>query len=343
MIIKSLSEKYNSNNPIAIKNAEYFYISRERKLLPGYNFFPYYFFRINGELHIHDFEIKNVIDRIIENKIKLNDECIDLLNNNNFNTIYQDKVLLIKFVQNNAGHSLGNILNTIYHFKQLALSDENDYKIIVTEDLINFSTFLMSVIELFFDKSHIIIINDTTLVKFNKSFIIKDFSYKQTNTTNMLIEKLKQETINTNTHTYNNICLIKSEITKNQNSLNKTFNYDYTSYFENKNFPIIMPEQHDVSTLFNIIYNAKNVILSWGCCSYLNSIFVNPTANILVLCHKGYEKEYTEVRDNYPCGILDSGWFPEIANKKLVEYDLPSDINNEVITKLNSTITELLQ
>lgn len=111
-----------------------------------------------------------------------------MLNNNDFIILELDKVILIKHLYNNAGHAFGNIMNTIYKLKNIDLSD---YKIIITEELINFSYFLTSIIYLFFDKSKIIIINDKTLIKFNKTYIIKDNSHLYFESSIYLIEKLK--------------------------------------------------------------------------------------------------------------------------------------------------------
>jgi hypothetical protein len=188
----------------------------------------------------------------------------------------------------------------------------------------------------------IIIINDTTLVRFNKSYIIKDFSEKQDITTNLLIDYLKLPINDINIKTYDKICLIKSTITKNQNPINKSFSNDYNDYFKNKGFEIIIPENFDIKTLFKIIYNAKYIVFSWGCCSYLNSIFVNINSNVLILCHKGYEIEYNKVITYPNDDITTSSCFPKICNKKLILYDLETEINDIINQNLDIKINELL-
>jgi hypothetical protein len=129
---------------------------------------------------------------------------------------------------------------------------------------------------------------------------------------------------NLSINTYDNIFLIKSTITQNTINNYRVFNNDYIT---NKGFTLILPEKLDVSILFKIIYNSKNIILSWGCCSYLNSIFVNEKSNVLVLCHIGYKVEYDGVNKPFPGGIFNSAWFPTVANKKLILYDLNTEIN----------------
>ena len=101
-----------------------------------------------------------------------------------------------------------------------------------------------------------------------------------------------------------------------------------------------MPETYDITSLFNIIYNAKNVIMSWGCCSYLNSAFVNENANVLVIAHIGYENEYIEVRDDYPGGIFKSAWFPKKCNKKQITY-CKTELDDSIILELNKCISNM--
>ena len=82
--------------------------------------------------------------------------------------------------------------------------------------------------------------------------------------------------------------------------------------------------------------------MSWGCCSYLNSIFVNEKSNILVLCHKSYSNEYIAVREDYLCGILNSDWFPKKCKNKYILYDLPSELDEPTKILLNSEIDKMI-
>ena len=168
---------------------------------------------------------------------------------------------------------------------------------------------------LFFDKEKIIVFNDKTIVECERIYVIKDFSYKESNAIKFLIDKLKYKIYNNLNYKYKyeNIFLIKSSIT--QNCSNGKFNIEYNSYFKSKGFEQIIPENYDIVELFNIIYNSKNIIMSWGCCSYLNSVFVNEMSNVLIISNIKYKHEYEKVM-NYPCGFYNSGWFPEKCNKK---------------------------
>ena len=348
MLVHGVSNLTNYKIITPIEKGSFFYVSREEKIIPWYNIFPYYFYVIDDTVYVNDFEFRDIqLDAakrfILKHQITNFTEMTTFLNNQ-YRVLYLDKVLFIKMIHTNAGHALGNLLYVIYHTKNCITPDTN---IVVTEDFVQFSPFLMSIIYLFYEKDKIIIINDKTIVHFNQSFITRDHSYKEAITTNHLIEKLMTTIIENPPQTmelYENICLIKTYITKNQNPANKTFCSEYIRHMEDTfSFKMIIPEKYDILTLFTIIHSAKNVILSWGCCSYLNSIFVHPNANVLVLCHEGYKNEYVKVRDTYSCGILNSGWFPEKAKNKYILYDLPSQLNDTVKQQLNNEVNKMVE
>jgi len=329
-----------------IESGYFFYLSNEEKIIPWYSIFTYYFYIIYDTIYVNDFEFQNIqldaaIRFVLKHHITNVTELTTFLNNQ-FTILHLDKVLFIKMIHTNAGHALGNLLHIIYHAKNIT----PDTNIVVTEDFVRFSPFLMSIVYLFYQKDKIIILNDKTVIHFNQSFITKDHSFKEDITTNYLIEKIMSSLVERplpSIEVYENICLIKTEITKNQNSKNKLFDKNYIHHMENiLSFKMIIPETYDVLTLFTIINSAKNVILSWGCCSYLNSIFVHPTANILVLCHEGYENEYVKVRDTYSCGIFNSKWFPIHAKNKYILYDLPSQMNDHVKEQLTNEVNKML-
>ena len=345
MIVDGIS---NFSNKIIfpIEKGSFFYVSREDKIIPWYNKFTYYFYVINDTVYVNDFEFRDIqlgaaTRFMLKHQITNFTEMTTYLNNR-YIVLHLDKVFFIKIIHTNAGHALGNILHTIYHSKNNITPDTN---IVVTEDFVQFSPFLMSIIYLFFAKNKIIIINDKTIVHFNKSYIAKDHSFKNPLSTKHLINKLITTIIENppqSMELYENIFLIKTDVTKNQNPANKTFCSNYIRHMEDTfSFKMIIPENYDILSLFTIINSAKNVILSWGCCSYLNSIFVHPNANVLVLCHEGYKNEYVNVK-NYPCGILNSGWFPEKAKNKYILYDLPSQLNDTIKEQLNNEVNKML-
>ena len=136
--------------------------------------------------------------------------------------------------------------------------------------------------------------------------------------------------------------MIKSTQTKNQNN-NTTFNIDSVKIIENYGFNTIIPENYDVKQLFYLINSAKYVIMTWGCCSYLNSVFINNLANVLILCNIGYKKEYTDVLSNYNISIFETCWFPKTCNKKLIMYDVEHNFSEENKIILQQNIYELIK
>jgi hypothetical protein len=46
------------------------------------------------------------------------------------------------------------------------------------------------------------------------------------------------------------------------------------------------------------------------------------------------------VKNNYPCDILETAWFPDKCNKKLIIYDLESDFNSNIEVQLDEKMNE---
>jgi hypothetical protein len=336
--IYSLKELINC--PTKINNSSFFYISRLKKLIPWYDAFVYYFYIISDKLYVNDFEFTNVFNYFIKNCLT-NKEHIKLVKNINFNIINLKNVVFIKFVHSNAGHGFSNIMNTIYYIKSNNLAND-ETSIVITKDLVDFSYFVTSLVYFFFKKEQIVIVDDNIVVNFTSTYIIPDNSHRTEQAIDYLISHLKLN-INNELHIYPNIFCIKTELNICQNKINKCFDNNYVKYIENKGFFYITPEKMDIVTLFTLIYKSQNVIMSWGCCSYLNSIFVNKNSNFLLLCHEGYNVEYTSVRNTFPGGILLSGWLPYVCNKNLILYDLTTELTDNIKQILDIEINDLIK
>ena len=142
----------------------------------------------------------------------------------------------------------------------------------------------------------------------------------------------------------------------------------YNDFFIENGFVRIIPDTMNIIELYNIINNSKNIIMSWGCCSYLNSIFANECCNILILGHEKYKHEYDAVSDpaqypnfykwfpkkTYKSLFIDgltsdpaqyfhkSVWFPEKTNKSLFIGDLTSELTVEIVDLLKHKLTKLV-
>ena len=101
---------------------------------------------------------------------------------------------------------------------------------------------------------------------------------------------------------------------------------------------IVIPENYNITELFGIIYRAKRVIMSWGCCSYLNSVFVNPEASVLILGHNDYKYEY----DQFPGDqIYDTDWFPVKSRMKVSALHMESVLTPHMEKILDEKIRAL--
>jgi hypothetical protein len=324
MSISGLSTIINKNTQL--ENVEFFYVSKDKKIIHWYDIFTYHFININNQTYIYNYSFSVVMEYFFTHEIIFPQKK---------NMIELDKAIFITNYESNVGHMLNYIIQYINYIIDNNLTD---YKIVITQDIINISPhFIKSIIYLFFDYENVIIIDDNTLVKCNITQIIIlnqvcDF-HDYTN----LITKLKSQINTVDTHIYDNVCLLKLDITKNTNPINKTFNIEYIHFLENKGFTTIIPENYNIIELFNILYNSKNVIMSWGCCSYLNSLFINPVANVLLLCHSGYKHEWTSMTEQQ---IFNSRWIPNVCNKKLILYDLPTELTDSVKNNLNIEINK---
>jgi hypothetical protein len=346
MNINRLSSLCKENINI-IYNTKFFYFNKNNCLIPWYNIFNYYFFIINDKLFINDIEFTHIFDYFDNTPNKqniLNEKKV--YDYNNFQKIILNKCILFSNNYSNVGHSFFNILNHIYSFYKL--ENKNEYEIVICDDLFNYNKFLISIIYLFFDKSQIIVLQEKTIVEANELLYIKDFSSKINNdSVDFLINTLKQKIKKHEIPIYENIFLCKTTDTQNINPDNKCFDNSYKIFFEKKNFKVIKAEEYSIEDLFTIIYHSKKIILSWGCCSYLNSIFVNTnTSFTLVLCHKGYKNEYESVMDysikNTSSDelFIKSGWFPIYKNeedKKNIKYILDLE---DTISQENSELIE---
>ena len=332
--ITSLNAYFKMNN---YKNKEFnniklFYFNNLSKLIPWYDIFHYYFYIIENKIYINDFEYEKVHAYfcepcnydILEKKLVFDYE--------KFENIYIDNGIIIKNLYTNAGHSFGNITQIIYNIFNSNI-DLTDIKIIIPEHLISYNKFLFSVILLFFDMSQLFILKENMLINFKKIYIIKDHSNKVPLAIDFLLNKLKLN-LDYNIKTPKNIFLIKSDITQNVSS--GSFNIQYNDYFKSKNLELIIPENYTIIELFNIIYNAKNIVMSWGCNAYLNSTFINENSNILIIAHIRYENEYNHSpKLNNKLILINNGWIPKSFGKKLFLKDLPSILDEKIIELLD--------
>ena len=272
-----------------------------------------------------------------ENICKKIADINDNINKKEYKNLNIKKGLILYNITKSAGHELCFIIAGIYLLDKLGLL--NEYEIVISNAILNFGKFMKSILLLFFKENQIHFIDDNTIVNISESIIYNPPHYKVHEHNNVLLNKLNLN-LNTNSY-YKNVCLIKSTIDGNYlNTPQKCFYQRYLNLFKKNNFHILSPNDYDVITLFNIINNCDNIILSWGCNAWINSIFVNKKTNVMILCHKGYSNEYNK---NYNYNKNNLTLCTPICNKLIMVYDLESDLNIDSEQKLQEHINILIK
>jgi len=251
----------------------------------------HYFFVIDNELHILEYENHIVTEYLKNLDVENFEKKNEILNYNNFESVEFDYAILIKNLWRNAGHSFSNMLNHIYRFFNSNIENKDKYTIIIPKELSD-NKFLKSVIYFFFKEEQCFILNEKILVKCKTLYNITDFSYINCNHIDYLLKKLVP--FNSHKQIHKNIILIKINDSNINTSTLQGFNQEYIEYFQSKEFTYINAIDYELVELYNIINNAENVIFSWGCTSYINSPYVNKKANVLILGHDSYKREYNK-------------------------------------------------
>jgi hypothetical protein len=313
-------------------NVSTFYFPPKSCLNPYCSIFYYYFFIIDNKLYINDIEFNDIFAYFTEALYNAETKA-KIFDYDNLEKIEIENGIFVKNNYTNAGHAFGNIVQMLHKcFRDI--ENISEFKIIVTEDLYKYNAFLISCILLFVCRDNLVILKPSQRVTCKNLVMCEDFSAKVDYSIVWLLNQLKITNLNKIQH--ENIFLIKSDNT--QNTTPGAFNNEYNVFFRENGFVQIIPETMDISELFNVIYNSKNVIMSWGCCSYLNSIFANECNNILVLGHIKYKHEYDKTQTDGD--FYQSGWFPKKSNKALFIGDLPSELSDDIIDLLKTKIAE---
>ena len=183
--------------------------------------------------------------------------------------------------------------------------------------------------------SNIHIPSNINVISYKNYFV----NYGRTHIENMLIDKMKL--INKNIITYDNICLIKTTncVTNslmhiNQNySMQRSFNNNYNNYFTNKNYFVFNPSDYTIEDLYILLNNAKNIVISYGCMSYMNKMIIkNTNINYILLTHKEYTHEFNFI----PALCM----IPPCNNCILV-YNLNSELDETSCNVLNNLLNNL--
>lgn len=313
-------------------NAKLYYKNYNSKIINWYNIFYYYFIIINDKIYINDHEFTHVYNFLLNDINHNHLEQKGVFNYNDYEKIHIDKCIFIKNLYTNAGHSFCNIINSIKKSLE-TIENIDEFKIIVTTELKNYNIFLFSVLLLFYKIENIIIIKENQLVSTNILFMEPVYSRKKKETVIFLQSNLKLYHVKS--EKYKKIFLIKNNYT--QNCTDGSFENDYNVYFESFGFIFIKCENYNIIELYNILNNAEFIIMSWGCCSYLNSMLIdNNISNVLVICNIKYKNEYEQFKNKE----IYTDWFPFNCKNKYFCGDLTDYLDDNMKTILDKKMSE---
>lgn len=322
----------NYNEMKYVENLKFVHFYYSECFLNG--FINNFLFFNNNMYYANHFSNVNINNDIKNVNSENNKRVKNKLSTFNYENIYFDKAIILYSNIKSVGHEFANIIHTIY---LININRLEDFDIIISDQILNLGTFLLSVIDKFIPKEKIHYVNNNQIINIKETYINFPTSFFKTKISiDFLIDNIKL--VNDISIKYDNVCLIKSTSSNNMQSSNRAFDNNYKEYFINNNFEIFDAEKFDVVTLFNIINNAKNIVLSWGCNSWINSTFVNRNSNLMVLCHSKYNNEF--VRDNVNHQNY-SNWIP-ICDKLVMVYDLESNFDENTKNLLDDKLSELL-
>lgn len=244
---------------------------------------------------------------IINDKIQLFEKQINI-----------KKGIILYVTTKSVGHEMASILNAIYHYR---LNHLEEYDVIISDKIFSLGNFLLSLIYLFIHRDKIHFIDNKTKVIIEETYIYKSIPHKEDITINFLLDELSKYRVYGQK---SNKCMIKHIDEKsNYNTPSNGFNKDYIDFFVEQGFTFIKPEEYNIIDLYNELQNSDKLIMSWGCNSWVNSIFVTQNQHVMILCHNGYKQEYKHVRDKEESDnkIIKTNWTPD-CEKVIMIYDL---------------------
>jgi len=254
--------------------------------------------------------------------------CNSLLQNANNKEITLDKAIVFYTYTRCPGHEFALLTNLLYVYDNFKL---NNYDIVVTRTVKDLGNSIYSILDTLIGKDKIHYVDNCAKVFIKNSIIYNADPNRNSNYASHLFNRLQSFRLKTNKH--DKICFIKTNKSKNLYTNSRSFDESYIEYFSSKGYTVIEPSDYNVIDLFNLIQDAKNVILTWGSNSWVNSSYCSDENNVMILCHIGYEHEYIS---NHPC------WTPVSCNRLVKVTGLTSDpINNDVRELFDKNLIEL--
>jgi len=288
-------------------------------------------------------------------------KSINIINNNYQNL---DEVFLLKCEIHNAGHLICNILYQLYYYLFNNLKCK-----IITPFYIKNNIFILKLLEYYININDIIYIDSETKYLFN-NIIILSCNYTYTyfcsdiyniNNDSHNIKLYNVKPLINNNYTidiYYFINIIKNKnitfkkidkilLIKTKNKINKhtmnanyiyslerSFDNEYENFFINNNFVSIDFNEYSIDEYYYLLNNCNTIILSWGCISWLNKMFItNEINNVILLGHLGYYYEYNNLKNL-------GDFIPKCKNLQVI-LNLKSNFTEEIKNILEEAIINL--
>jgi hypothetical protein len=342
--LTSFNKSLDVNDIVIKKDVKYIYIKGKNQIT--INDRNTHFLLIDNIFYFANYYICGRMNNIINNK-SCEDYIIynNLINRNDFNDVYFDKAIIFYINTHSAGHEIASIIYSIY---VMYYHNIHEIDIVVNDTILDIGKVAISILYLFFDKSKVHIVSDKDRVNIKETYVFIPDCKKRKFAVDFLMNKLKNSCIiDKNTKLRENICLIKTISNKIMASPFRAFSNDYSLFIKSKGFEIINADEFDVKELFVLINNCKQIILSWGCNSWCNSMYLSENHKLITLCHIGYAGEYSTFNcENFESKLVNNcldyyQWVPKKINKKIMVYDLETDLTDKAKFLISNAINEL--
>ena len=138
------------------------------------------------------------------------------------------------------------------------------------------------------------------------------------------------------------VALLKTPHTVNSSLCARHFGTSVVDLLEERGFLVVRPEALALRAVFAAVHGARKLVMSWGCCSYLNSIYAHPDTDVLVLGHEGYQHELNRLRED---GVRpeESPWLPERCRSARVLTGLGTELTEETRAVVSEAVRELCE
>jgi hypothetical protein len=322
-----------------ISDCHYYFYSNKTDFIQSYKLLHAHCLVSNNNVYIPDNEFKFYVDKFIDNNNLISIK-------NDIQPCILDEAYILYHTYDNVGHTLGLILYGILKY----IEGNFKCKVIISKKLIELSNFIKSIIYLFIDINDIVLIDEDINYLIKKCYIndgkylyhvvneVSKHTYNEINNTseciinennktnhsneiNLFVNKLKLfDYLIEKQECFKKICLIKMD---SENSINKNRHFDesYKLFFINNGFQVIDASKFDVKDLYLLLKNATQVIMSWGCNSWINRLLIERRTHSIILCHKGYKHEYDCIKTNSDLHFSPS------CNKTTYIFDLDTSLN----------------